>query len=78
MPSDQLIGIIGCEGSGKSTLIRGLFPGLELTNDDDGINVRRAPIYDFAEDDHFCGRFARKNYSAQIFSSYGIVHGIVF
>ena len=55
MPSDQLIGIIGCEGSGKSTLIRGLFPGLELTNDDDGINVRRAPIYDFAEDDHFCG-----------------------
>jgi hypothetical protein len=55
MPSDLLIGIIGIEGAGKSTLIRGLFPGLELTNDDDGINVRRAPIYDFSEDDYFCG-----------------------
>ncbi|MDD5698989.1 MAG: hypothetical protein PHH77_10280, partial [Victivallaceae bacterium] len=55
LPSDRLIGIIGCEGSGKSTLIRGLFPGLELTNDDDGINVRRAPIYDFSEDNYFSG-----------------------
>ncbi|MDD2478309.1 MAG: hypothetical protein PHS31_00290 [Victivallaceae bacterium] len=55
MPGDLLIGIIGTEGSGKSTLIRGLFPGLELTNDDDGINVPRAPIYDFSEDNYFCG-----------------------
>lgn len=54
-PSDLLIGIIGCEGVGKSTLIRGLFPGLELTNDDDGINNRRTPIYDFSEEDFFCG-----------------------
>ncbi|MCP3965051.1 MAG: alanine-tRNA synthetase second additional domain-containing protein [Lentisphaerae bacterium] len=52
---DRLVGIIGCEGSGKSTLIRGLFPGLELTNDDDGINNRRAPLYDFSEDDYFAG-----------------------
>jgi GTPase SAR1 family protein len=52
-PSDLLIGIIGSEGSGKSTLIKGLFPGLELTNDDDGVNVKPTPIYDFQPDDFF-------------------------
>ncbi len=54
-PADLLIGIIGCEGSGKSTLIRGLFPGLELTNDDDGINLRPTPLYGITEADFFCG-----------------------
>ncbi len=53
--TDLLIGVIGGEGSGKSTLIRGLFPGLELTNDDDGINNRSTPIFDFSEDDFFSG-----------------------
>lgn len=52
-PNDLLIGIIGTEGSGKSTLIKGLFPGLELTNDDDGVNLRPTPIYDFQPDDFF-------------------------
>ena len=52
-PMDRLIGIIGAEGSGKSTLIRGLFPGLELTNDDDGVNNRRTPLYSFSADDFF-------------------------
>ncbi len=52
-PNDLLIGIIGTEGSGKSTLIRGLFPGLELTNDDDGVNLRPTPIYDFQPEDFF-------------------------
>ena len=46
---------MGAEGSGKSTLIKGLFPGLELTNDDDGINVRPTPLYDFDPDDPFSG-----------------------
>ncbi|MCL2381701.1 MAG: alanine-tRNA synthetase second additional domain-containing protein [Treponema sp.] len=32
---DKLIGIIGDAGSGKSSLIKGMFPGLELVNDDD-------------------------------------------
>ncbi|MCL2602591.1 MAG: alanine-tRNA synthetase second additional domain-containing protein [Treponema sp.] len=32
---DSLIGIIGDAGSGKSSLIKGMFPGLELVNDDD-------------------------------------------
>ncbi|HTN69105.1 MAG TPA: hypothetical protein VLZ33_06550 [Dysgonamonadaceae bacterium] len=38
---DQLIGIVGDAGSGKSSLINGMFPGLELSNDDDTINPRK-------------------------------------
>jgi len=45
-PYDKLIGFIGDAGSGKSALIHGMFPGLELTNDDDGVNVRPLPILD--------------------------------
>lgn len=43
-PSDKLIGIIGEAGSGKSALIKGMFPGLELTNDDNGVYIRPLPI----------------------------------
>lgn len=43
-PTDKLIGIIGEAGSGKSALIRGMFPGLELTNDDNGVYIRPLPI----------------------------------
>lgn len=43
-PFDRLIGLIGDSGSGKSILIEGMFPGLELTNDDEGVNVRPLPI----------------------------------
>ena len=43
-PNDKLIGVIGEAGSGKSALIRGMFPGLELTNDDHGVYVRPLPI----------------------------------
>ena len=50
-PYDNLIGFIGEAGSGKSALIKGMFPGLELTNDDDGVNVRPLPILD-VEDAH--------------------------
>ncbi len=52
-PYDQLIGIIGEAGSGKSMLIKGMFPGLELTNDDNGINMRPLPILDQCEDGYF-------------------------
>ncbi len=52
-PMDRLIGLIGDAGAGKSLLIRGIFPGLELTNDDDGINVRPLPLLKDAEDGHF-------------------------
>lgn len=39
--SDKLIGIIGDAGSGKSSLIHGMFPGLELTNNDDTLDARK-------------------------------------
>jgi ABC-type hemin transport system ATPase subunit len=54
-PTDLLVGIIGAPGSGKSTLIKGLFPGVELTNDDDGINKRTSDIFDFDPNDFFAG-----------------------
>ena len=43
-PLDRLIGVIGGPGAGKSSLIKGMFPGLELTNDDEGVNVRPLPL----------------------------------
>lgn len=39
--TDRLIGFIGDAGSGKSSLIQGIFPGLELTNDDDVLSPRK-------------------------------------
>ena len=45
-PEDKLIGVIGDAGSGKSALIRGMFPGLELTNDDNGVYIRPLPLLD--------------------------------
>jgi hypothetical protein len=52
-PLDKLIGVIGDAGAGKSLLIRGIFPGLELTNDDSGINVRPLPLMEHAEEERF-------------------------
>ena len=52
-PTDKLIGIIGEAGSGKSALIRGMFPGLELTNDDNGVYVRPLPILDISDETSF-------------------------
>lgn len=43
-PFDLLIGLVGEAGSGKSMIIKGMFPGLELTNDDNGVNVRPLPL----------------------------------
>jgi tRNA A37 threonylcarbamoyladenosine biosynthesis protein TsaE len=50
---DLLIGVIGDAGAGKSLLIQGMFPGLELTNDDKGINVRPLSLLNHAETDNF-------------------------
>ena len=52
-PNDKLIGIIGDAGSGKSMLIKGMFPGLDLCNDDNGVNIRPLPILDVEEDEGF-------------------------
>ncbi|MGC9098587.1 alanine-tRNA synthetase second additional domain-containing protein [Dictyoglomus turgidum] len=50
---DKLIGLIGDSGSGKSLLIRGMFPGLNLTNDDEGVYRRPLPLIE----DYERGRF---------------------
>ena len=43
-PFDKIVGLVGVAGSGKSMVIKGMFPGLELTNDDAGVNVRPLPL----------------------------------
>lgn len=62
-PFDKLIGIMGDPGCGKSALVKGMFPGLELTNDDDGVNVRPLPILD-VDDEH--GFFTPHTYHLDI------------
>jgi len=52
-PFDRLIGLVGEAGSGKSMIVKGMFPGLELTNDDEGINVRPLPILSFDDTGFF-------------------------
>ena len=61
-PFDRLIGVMGEAGSGKSLIIKGMFPGLELTNDDEGVNVRPLPILDL---DH-TGFFSNHTYHLDI------------
>lgn len=39
--SDKLIGVVGDAGAGKSSLIKGMFPGLQLSNDDDIVDPRK-------------------------------------
>ena len=62
-PFDKLIGIIGDAGAGKSALIRGMFPGLELTNDDDGVYVRPLPLLDIDSGSRF---FSHHTYHVDI------------
>ena len=39
--TDRLIGIIGDAGAGKSSFIKGMFPGLQLSNDDDIVSPQK-------------------------------------
>ncbi len=51
--NDKLIGFVGEAGAGKSLLIKGMFPGLILTNDDEGINKRPLPLLGDYEENKF-------------------------
>lgn len=61
-PLDKLIGVVGDAGAGKSLLIKGMFPGLELTNDDAGVNSRPLPVLADAE----FGRFSCHTYHVDV------------
>ena len=43
-PFDHIVGSIGDAGAGKSLLLKGMFPGMALTNDDEGVNIRPLPL----------------------------------
>ncbi len=50
---DKLIGFVGGPGAGKSVIISGMFPGLLLTNDDEGVNIRPLPLMEAARSGYF-------------------------
>jgi len=62
-PADKIIGFVGEAGSGKSMLIKGMFPGIELTNDDNGVNIRPLPLL---EQDFETGFFSPHTYHVDI------------
>ena len=51
--NDKLIGIIGEAGAGKSLIVKGMFPDLVLTNDDEGINLRPLPLLNDYRDSEY-------------------------
>lgn len=61
-PTDRLIGVLGEAGTGKSSVMRGMFPGLELTNDDQGVNVRPLPLIQM----HREGRFRAQTFHLDV------------
>ncbi|MDR2494411.1 MAG: alanine-tRNA synthetase second additional domain-containing protein [Spirochaetaceae bacterium] len=65
-PFDKLIGLVGRAGSGKSMMIKGMFPGLELVNDDDGVNVRPLPLLDLEDDDGDTGFYSAHTYHIDV------------
>ena len=70
-PFDQIIGFIGEAGSGKSVLIKGMFPGIEITNDDDGVNVRPLPLL---EQEYETGFFTPHTYHLDIRFELSLIH----
>ena len=67
-PFDQIIGIIGEPGSGKSMLVKGMFPGLELSNDDNGVNVRPLPLLE-QDSENNSSRSSSASFAAKTSSS---------
>lgn len=43
-PFDRIIGIIGAKDSGKSMLIKGMFPGIQTVESDDEFDIRNMPL----------------------------------
>lgn len=64
-PFDKLIGLVGDAGAGKSMLIKGMFPGLELSNDDEGVNVRPLPLLT-ATDENNTGFYSAHTYHVDL------------
>ncbi len=60
--TDRCIGILGEAGSGKSLIVRGMFPGLQLTNDDEDVYMRPLPLLDHYES----GRFRNHTYHMDV------------
>ena len=48
-PFDKIIGIIGAKDSGKSMLIKGMFPGIQMVESDDEFDILNMPLLN-AED----------------------------
>ena len=43
-PFDRIIGIIGAKDSGKSWLIKGMFPGIQTVEEDDEFEILNMPL----------------------------------
>lgn len=43
-PFDKIIGIIGAKDSGKSMLIRGMFPGIQMVESEDEFDILNMPL----------------------------------
>ena len=48
-PFDRIIGIIGAKDSGKSWLIKGMFPGIQTVEEDDEFEVLNMPLLNSEE-----------------------------
>lgn len=43
-PFDRIIGIIGAKDSGKSMMIKGMFPGIQMISEDDEFDILNMPL----------------------------------
>lgn len=48
-PFDRIIGIIGAKDSGKSMMIKGMFPGIQMVEEDDEFDVLNMPLLNAEE-----------------------------
>jgi len=72
---DRLIGIIGDAGSGKSSLIKGMFPGLELVNDDDRFDSHK--VMRITDDDELINEATTFHLDMRFQTAFTQMHQIV-